>query len=274
MLAMNPWVLAVLALVAVTYIIIKNWDTVKAVLEAVFAWIGEAATAFAEFFVNLWQSVSDAVSEKWEMIKNAVTGAIDTVTQKISDAWNTVKAVTSEVWETVRSTVSNVAGGIVDFVTSIPDKIRGAFSGLADAISAPFRAGFGLIKTIWNSTVGGFGFTTPSWVPGFGGKGWTIPKMATGGVAEVPMIAQIGDAGAGDPEVVSPVSLMRTTMIEAIDASGLGGGGLVIEGPLIGQAVIRSDQDAVKISRDLYREIERRQRAAGIRTAQTTGAFS
>jgi hypothetical protein len=70
---------------------------------------------------------------------------------------------------------------------------------LAEIVTAPFRAAFNAVRSLWNSTVGGFGFDVPDWVPGLGGNGFHIPKMHTGGVVpgrpgqEVLTILQAGE---------------------------------------------------------------------------------
>jgi TP901 family phage tail tape measure protein len=350
LLAANPIVLVVLGIAAAAYLIIKNWDTVRAFLEETWQVIQDAAGAVADWFTETWDSVSSAVTGAWDAMYEGIAGVLSSITGAISGAWTTIvdtvtgavsavgsvisggfelvrgafelylgiyrtifetawtairtvvetvwgaisavvttavgtvrtiiegawtaiTAVTSSAWNGLKVTIETIGGGVVGFITGIPGKITGAFSGLASLISAPFTAAFGAIKTGWNATVGGFGFTTPSWIPGLGGKSFTIPSMATGGVAFDPMLAQIGDAGSGDPEIVSPVSLMRETVIAALSEGGGSGGGLVIEGPLIGTAELRDTRDAVELSRELYREIDRRQKASGVRTS-TVGALA
>lgn len=71
---------------------------------------------------------------------------------------------------------------LLSWFRSAPGKIGGAFSRLGGIISAPFRAAFGQIKSLWNSTAGGFGFSIPGWVPKIGGNSFRIPRMHTGGV--------------------------------------------------------------------------------------------
>lgn len=296
MLALNPWFLAALALVAVGVLIYKNWDTIKEKGQELWKWFSAFSTAVADDIEGAWNriweitagifnGIKDFFVQWWPFILGVFTGGIGLVIGLIIQNWDAIKAKTSEValaianfftsaWQTVQSITSSVGGAVVGFITSIPSKVTSAFAGLADLISAPFRIAFAGIKTAWNATVGGFGFTAPSWVPGFGGKGFTIPSMATGGVAADPMLAMIGDAGAGDPEIVSPKSLMRSVVVDALtDTGGGAGAGVTVEGPLIGQAVIRSDQDIVRLSRELAREVERRGHAAGVRTS-SSGAFA
>jgi hypothetical protein len=97
-------------------------------------------------------------------------------------------------------------GEIVEFFKSIPGKIGGFFSHLANVITAPFRIAFNSIASLWNNTVGALSFSVPDWVPGLGGKGWDvpdIPMLANGGIVTRPTLALIGESG---PEAVIPLN--------------------------------------------------------------------
>jgi hypothetical protein len=71
---------------------------------------------------------------------------------------------------------------LVSFFTTATRQIARVFAPVANAISAPFRAAFNGVRSIWNSTVGKISFSIPSWVPGVGGKGFSFPKMHQGGI--------------------------------------------------------------------------------------------
>lgn len=291
LLATNPWVLAALAIVAVGVLIYKNWDTIKEKGEQLWQWFTVFSTNVANDIEAAWNRILEITSgvftaignffaQWWPLILGIFTGGIGLVVGLVIQNWDAITAKTSEVaasiagfftsaWNTVQSVTSSVGGAVVGFIVGIPNAITGAFSTLAGIISSPFTAAFNTIKTTWNATVGGFGFTAPSWVPGFGGKGFTIPSMAAGGVLDGPQLFLGGEyvGAARDPEIVAPQSIIRTTMIEALTGVGgaPGGGGLVVHGPLIGQATIRDDRDITELSRELAREVERRQRGAGKR---------
>ena len=186
--------------------------------------------------------------------------------------WDTIKAAAVVTWETITGIVDVAADGILgavssvaDFIVGIPSRITGAFATLAGIITAPFAAAFATIKTLWNATLGGFGFTTPSWLPLLGGKSFTIPSMATGGVAASPMVAMIGDAGAGNPEVVSPVDLMRSTMLDALADSASSAAGVNLHMHV--SAEVRDpaffERQATEMVRVVNRELDRQRRAAG-----------
>lgn len=78
--------------------------------------------------------------------------------------------------------VVTAAQAVYTWVRDNAPKIGGFFKGVADAISAPFRAAFAGIRSAWNSTVGGKGFSIPGWVPNLGGKDFRIPYFHTGGI--------------------------------------------------------------------------------------------
>lgn len=93
--------------------------------------------------------------------------------------------------------------------------IGNVFKGIADAISAPFKAAFNAIRRLWNNTIGGFGFTVPDWLPGVGGKKFTIPKLATGGTLTTGGTVMVGEAG---PELLT---LPRGARVTPLDAAGV-----------------------------------------------------
>lgn len=163
LIAMGPIALVVAAVIALVVVIVRNWDTIKSVISA---------------------------------------------------GWNFVKNITLATWNGIKSIVSSVLNAVVGFVRGRIDDTLASFrtlrsaigsimSGLAAAITAPFRTGFGAIKDIWNKAIGGKGFTVPDWIPGMGGRSFKIPKLAEGGIVNRPTLALIGEAG---PEAVVPLS--------------------------------------------------------------------
>lgn len=150
----------------------------------------------------------------------------------------------------VRDKIQSAFGSVVDFFKGMPSKISGAVSGMWDGIQTAFVKVLNFIIDKWNAldfSVAGKSIGLPdikrigtptksAFLPGS-----RIPRMATGGVAASPMLAMIGDAGAGDPEVVSPVSLMRKIMRE--EAGGLTQViNLVVDGKVLAQVVNDQNQ--------------------------------
>jgi hypothetical protein len=64
-----------------------------------------------------------------------------------------------------------------NWLSGIPGKLGSMFSGLADIISSPFKAGFNFISDAWNGSVGKLSWTVPNWVPIIGGNTISAPKL-------------------------------------------------------------------------------------------------
>jgi phage-related protein len=178
--ALNPVVLiiaAILILIGVIVLIATKTD-----------W-------FQRLWHAIWKIIDQPVKAVWGWIKNTLWPGIQRV-------WEGIVAGAKMVWRGI-STYFGFWKGILDkvmrWVGDIPGRIRRAFSGLGNAISAPFRAGFDAVKSFWNNTIGGKGFTIPSWVPGVGGNSFRFPVFHQGGIVpgapgqEVLAILQAGE---------------------------------------------------------------------------------
>lgn len=158
-------------------------NPIGVVVVAIAALVGGFILAYknSETFRNIVQAAMSGV-------RNAVGWAVD----RFQDLWN--------------------------FIKDLPGKIGGAFGGVSEIITSPFRNAFNAIKNLWNRTAGGFRFEIPSWIPGVGGKGFSIPRMHMGGIVPgnpgnpVPIIAMAGEritragqSGGGGPIVVQLV---------------------------------------------------------------------
>jgi len=106
---------------------------------------------------------------------------------------------------------------IIDAFSIIYNGIKATMGFVANVITAPFKAAFRAVASLWNNTIGALSFKVPSWVPGIGGKGFDvpdIPMLAQGGIVTGPTLAMIGE-GRG-PEAVIPLS--------KLGSMGFGGG--------------------------------------------------
>lgn len=252
--------------------------------------------AITEFAGEIWSAVTETFGaiadfflEWWPYILGVFTGGIGLVVGLVIQNWDAIWSKTQEVtgaivgffttaWNSVWSTVQSVGGQVVGFITGIPTTIAGAFTTLAETITAPFRTAFNSIKSLWNSTVGGFGFSVPGWIPGVGGNSFNIPSMANGGVLTAPTLFLGGEYlnANRDPEIVSPRSMMRDTVVEALGQAG-GGSGLTVETVLHVDAGVDEARFArmletasTEIVRVVQRELDRQRTAKG----QPSGAVA
>ena len=162
-------------------------------------------------------------------------GIFDGVIRFVGDAfgavWGAIKGVFDWVknnWPLILAVITGPFGLAIAFVVKFKDDIMGVFSLIyngikatmgfvADVISAPFKAAFRAVASLWNNTIGKLSFKVPGWVPGIGGSGFDvpdIPMLAEGGIVTGPTLAMIGEGNG--PEAVIPLS--------KLGSMGFGGG--------------------------------------------------
>jgi phage-related protein len=142
--------------------------------------------------------------------------------RKIVDAaFRGIVAAGKAVWQGIKTYFGfwlGIIDRVVGAVRGIPGKIRSAFGGLFNIISAPFRSAFNFVASAWNNTIGRLRWTVPKWVPFIGGNtvaAPTLPRFHSGGVvpgppgSEMLAILQAGErvtpAGAAGQTVVLEV---------------------------------------------------------------------
>ena len=188
-------VAAVAALIAITVVLVKNWDKIK------------------EFFVNLWEGVKDAFGAAWEWIKNLFlnyhpVGLVikhwEEIKQFFIDLWESVKEAFGAAWDWIVDIFKKYSpyyliyknwDKIVGYFTGIKDKVVGVFDNLKNGIVDVWQGIWNGIKGFINKIIGGLNamirgmnklkFDIPDWVPLIGGKTWginipQIPKLHTG----------------------------------------------------------------------------------------------
>lgn len=158
---------AIGALIAIIYLLIKNWDAVK-----------EAASKCWDWIVQKWKGAS-------EWFKNVI---LTPLTTRWNTFWTGVKTGASNAWTNLKNAWSGCVGW---FKSTIISPVSSAFKGLwegiksfltnpLEGIKTMFRNAFNWIINKVNALIGGLNkIKLPDWVPGLGGKGINIPKIPT-----------------------------------------------------------------------------------------------
>ena len=126
----NPWILIIIAIVALVIIIVKNWDKIKEVVGAAVEWIGEKVGAAWDWIKEKTSGVLSAVvtffTELPGKLLTAIQGLATTVLEFIvkyhplAILWRLV----SENWEAIKT-----------WFTALPGKIKDAVVGLSTTVS-------------------------------------------------------------------------------------------------------------------------------------------
>lgn len=153
---------AIVALVAVGYLLIKNWDTVKAFLTS--CW--ESIKSFA---INTWNgicsdisnigaSISSSVSSTWNGIKEWLSGIMSTISSFISSTWEGICSTVSGIMSDINSVITTIWKGIqvgIAFVLNlIIAGVVSAFNIIVTAISIPLNIIYNITMLIWNQIKG------------------------------------------------------------------------------------------------------------------------
>lgn len=222
-----PFVLIGAAVAALAYLIITNWDTIKAVTLAVW-----------DAIVGAVKAVFSWIADNWPLLLAIITGPIGIAVLLVVRHWDTIRNAFSVAWEFIKNTAGTVLNAITapfriagDLIGDAFERIKGyasgawdfmvnVFRGLGEAITAPVRLAWNGLANIWNSTAGAISVSIPDWVPVVGGNSFDVPDLphlAAGGVLTRPTVFLGGEAGT---EIVTPEDLMRQIVREETVGGG------------------------------------------------------
>lgn len=246
---------AIAAVIATVVLLVKNWDTVKAVAikcwdSIVDAWNvasdwfnDKVVEPIKEFFDKLWEDIKLACSSCWDGIVSTwrtvsswfnttviqpVKTAFDTFwngTKQLGiDTWNGIK----DIWNTVKgwfdtTIIKPVSNAFSTMWNGIKTSCSNAFNGIKDAVKTPLNFVIDMINKVIRG-LNKLQVDIPDWVPGFGGETWginipSIPRLARGGIVDEATFMGNYIAGEAGKEMIVP--LENTSFVDKL-ASALG----------------------------------------------------
>ena len=157
--AANPFILLAIAVVAIAFLIFKNWDKIKAFLLAVWEKIKDIFDAAIDFLIKVIKGYLQIYITIWETVVAVVTAAFEFVIGFLKTSWETIvetfkKAIEIlvaafeafvEFWKgifrkIVEIVVAAVAGvretwdKLVAIVRGVLDRVQGAITSVGGAI--------------------------------------------------------------------------------------------------------------------------------------------
>lgn len=172
---------AIVGVIAVGYLLIKNWDVIKAKSLEVWEYIKTTVinvwNGIKEFTITCWEGIKSFLSSVWQAIWNVIGPTVTFIADIISMAWQTIKSITSTIWNSIKSILSSVwelikasitlnltiiktiittAWNVVKTVTTtIWNGIKSIINTVWSAIKPIVQAGANFVKsivtTVWNS---------------------------------------------------------------------------------------------------------------------------
>lgn len=207
-------VLAIAAVIAIGYLLITHWETIK-----------ETATKVWDWVWSKIEGVYNWIKENWPTLLGILTGPIGWAVLLITNHWDTIKKGFSKVKDWIGDRIDDIVG----FFKGLPGRLRDVASGVWDFLKDAFKRVINGIIDIWNSL--DFSFTLGPWEiggfdpPGPGSfPGFTIgPYSFNFGLPDLPKFHDGGVVpGAPGTEVVATLQAGETVLPIGLDLADAG----------------------------------------------------
>lgn len=194
-LAANPIVLAITAIILViaglAYLIIKNWDTIKAFFinlwntvkksfESFTKWVSGVFGPIIDGIVKAWESIVNFFVGIWEGVKgvfNAIVGFFQkwglTILAVIFWPFSLAVGLIIANWETIKGFFAGVWAFIVAVFTPVVQFYAGVFGTAWNIVVSIWNAAVGFFSAIWNGIVAIFNQVVGFYARVFG-TAWNI----------------------------------------------------------------------------------------------------
>ena len=142
---------AIGALIAIGYLLYKNWDEISAHLKQ--TW--ESIKAIA---ISVWNGIKDFFSNLWNSIKEIATNVWNSIKDFFSNLWSGIKSAAMSAWEAIKTGISNAWNGTINWVKDAAKGMLEFFKGLpGEMLSIGKNIIDGLLnglKNAWGAVVG------------------------------------------------------------------------------------------------------------------------
>ncbi|OQM47538.1 hypothetical protein B6A27_00395 [Anoxybacillus sp. UARK-01] len=263
------------------------WNTIKSVAEPI--WNG-----LKEFFINwlnsiketfsvIWNNIKSVVQSVWNTIYSVVSNIVSSIRTAISNGFNAAWNTVGSIMNSIKSTITNIWSSIVSIMEGWIDKfqnigsdiVKGLWNGIKSMASWIKDKIIGFANGITDEIKNFFGIHSPSTLfaeyGGYLSEGLAIGITADSKLAENSMLdlaERISGVGERLGQLVSG-SLIPQPILSfggANNANGmLSENGEDSTTIIIQNMNVRSDQDILRISRELYSLQRQSKRSRGER---------
>lgn len=175
-----PWILAIIALAAIVYLVIRNWTTLKRWFEV-----------FWQAFQRGWDSLTAGVTRVWHDIYGAVSGAVSGIINFVRTNWRLiisiilgplgiVIALVTKYWSDITGAITGAISGVLNFISShwrliialvlgpigiVIDVITYNWNAIVRIVTGAVNATLNVVQSVWGAIAG---FVSGVWNAVFG----------------------------------------------------------------------------------------------------------
>jgi hypothetical protein len=194
----NPWILLIVALVAVVYLVVKYWDQIygfiKKYVGIIFNWLKNNWKTIVKILMGPMGFLLVKIIENWGKIRAAITGFVNRIFGWLRANWKTIVKIVMgplgfllvkviENWNAIRTAVVDRLTRLISWVSTNAKKFVGA-------VSTPFKnakdKAIGFLKNLRSGTAEWVGKIGTALLA-LGDKAakpisWIIDKVINGGI--------------------------------------------------------------------------------------------
>ncbi|MBJ8153971.1 phage tail tape measure protein [Bacillus cereus] len=164
-LLMNPWTIAILAIVGLVYLIYKNWDDIVKYTKKAVKWIGDVCSKAWDATVKgakkAWNGLGKFFSGFWEGTKKLFNSAMSFIGKLISKAWdgyvkvvkwyfNLLKNIVEFGWNAIKFVFNLALSGLKKIVDGTWKFIKNSVQKAVNTWKKIFSTGWNAIKRIFS----------------------------------------------------------------------------------------------------------------------------
>ena len=210
------------------------WDIIKSIWSVVSSWFNNAVIKpLGNLFNGIWNTLKNGAQNAWNGIKNIFSSVASFFKNIFTNAWNGVK----NVFSTGGRIFSGITEGIVSAFKKVVNTI---IAGINKVVALPFKGINTALKKVRNISFLGIepfkGLIKLIDIP-------QIPSLETGGVLDQETIVRVAEYSnaKSNPEIVSPRDMMKETMKEAIEESGMNNQSQQVDVNITGELTAKGD---------------------------------
>lgn len=210
------------------------WDIIKSIWSVVSSWFNNAVIKpLGNLFNGIWNTLKNGAQNAWNGIKNIFSSVASFFKNIFTNAWNGVK----NVFSTGGRIFSGITEGIVSAFKKVVNTI---IAGINKVVALPFKGINTALKKVRDISFLGIepfkGLIKLIDIP-------QIPSLETGGVLDQETIVRVAEYSnaKSNPEIVSPRDMMKETMKEAIEESGMNNQSQQVDVNITGELTAKGD---------------------------------